>query len=83
VFFDECHKKTKIGRTGDTVVSFRWNEDALFDNEGKIADVDTKLQRLSFGVAAVELIDGTVEGRRCKTFHYSVEHLLTITAEEK
>jgi hypothetical protein len=26
VFFDECHKKTEIGRTGDTVYTFPKNE---------------------------------------------------------
>jgi hypothetical protein len=39
--------------------------------------------RFSFGVAAVKLLDGTVEGRRCRTFDYSAKNLITITAEEK
>jgi transposase len=90
VFFDECHKKTEIGRTGETVYSFPRDDDGLYDNEGSIADVETKLHvkyakegRFSFGVAAVALLDGTIEGRRCKTFDYSAKNLITITAEEK
>jgi hypothetical protein len=39
--------------------------------------------RFSFGVATVELINGTKEGRRCKTFDYSAKNLITITVEEK
>jgi hypothetical protein len=31
----------------------------------------------------MELLDGSVEGRRCKTFDYSAKNLITITAEEK
>jgi hypothetical protein len=31
----------------------------------------------------VELIDGTNEGCRCRTFDYSAKNLITITAEEK
>jgi hypothetical protein len=81
VFFDKCHKKIEIGRTGDTLVPFPRNEDEFFYEEGKIADADTKLHveyakegRFSFGVAAVELHDGTMEGRRCKTFDYSAKN---------
>jgi hypothetical protein len=43
VFFDECHKKTEISRTGDTVYTFPKNESGLFDKDGEIGDVDTKL----------------------------------------
>jgi hypothetical protein len=42
-FFDKCHKKTEIGRTGDTVYSFPRNEGGLYDKDGGIGDVDTKL----------------------------------------
>jgi hypothetical protein len=72
------------------VYSFPWDDDGLYDNEGSVADVETKLHvkyakegRLSFGVAAVELLDGTKEGGRCKTFDYSAKNIITITAEEK
>jgi hypothetical protein len=65
VFFDECHKKTEIGRTGDTVYSFSRNEGGLYDKDGGIGDVDTKIYykypkegRFCFGVSAVELNDG-------------------------
>jgi hypothetical protein len=90
VCFDECHKKTDIGRTGETVDSFPRDDDGLYENEGSIADVETMLHvkyakegRFSFRVAAVALLDGTIEGRRCKTFDYSAKNLITITAEEK
>jgi hypothetical protein len=87
---DECHKKTEIGRTGETLYSFPRDKDGLYDNAGSIADVKTKLHmkyanegQFSFGVAAVEFLDGTKERRRCKTFDYSANNLITITAEEK
>jgi hypothetical protein len=90
VFFDECHKKTEIGRTGDTVYTFPKNEAGLYDKDGRIGNVDTKLHckytkegRFCFGVSAVELNDGTIEGRRCETFDYSAEIPITITAEGK
>jgi hypothetical protein len=90
VFFDECHKKIDIGRTGDTVYTFPSDEDGIYYAGGGIADVDTKLHvsyakkcRFSFGVAAVKLHDGTVEGRRCRTFDYSTKNIITIMAEEK
>jgi hypothetical protein len=72
------------------VYSFPRDEDRLYDNEGSIADVETKRHvkyakegRFSFGVAAVALLDGTIEGRHCKTFDYSAKNLITITAEDK
>jgi hypothetical protein len=78
VFFDECHKKTEIGRTGDTVYTFPKNEAGLYDKDGQIGDVDTKMHckytkegRFYVGVSVVELSDGTIEGRRCETFDYS------------
>jgi hypothetical protein len=90
VFFDECHKKTEIGRTGDTVYTFPKNEAGLYDKDGRIGNVDTKLHckytkegRFCFGVSAVELIDGTIEGRRCETFDYSAKNLITTTGEDK
>jgi hypothetical protein len=90
VIFDECHKKTEIGRTGETVYSFPWDEEGLCENEGSIADVKTKLHvkyakegRFSFGVATVELLDRTKEGHHCNTFDYSTKNLITINAEEK
>jgi hypothetical protein len=90
VFFDECHKKTEIGRTSDTVYTFPKNEVGLYDKYGPIGDVDTKLHckyttegRFCFGVSAVELSDGTIEGRRCETFDYPAKNLVTITTEEK
>jgi hypothetical protein len=52
--------------------------------------VDTKLHckypkegRLFFGVSAVELNYGRIEGRRCAAFDYSAKNLITITGEEK
>jgi hypothetical protein len=88
VFFDECHKKNEIGRTGETVYSFPRDENGMYAKEGGIPDVDTKLHvkyakegRFSFGVASVELSDGTLEGRRCATFDYSAKNLITITAD--
>jgi hypothetical protein len=90
VFFDECHKKTEIGRTNDTVHTFPKNEAGLYDKHGRIGNVDTKLHckytkegRFCLGVSAVRLNNGTIEGRRCETFHYSEKILITITAEEK
>jgi hypothetical protein len=75
VFFDECRKKTEIYRTGNTVYTFAKNEAVLYDEDGQIGDVNTKLHlkytkegNFCFGVSAVELSDGTTEGRRCKTF---------------
>jgi hypothetical protein len=66
-FIDECHKRTDIGRTGDTLYTFPRDENGIYDAEGGIADVDTKLHvtyakegQFSFGVAAVMLHDGTV-----------------------
>jgi hypothetical protein len=60
VFFDECHKKIEIGRTGYTVYSFPRNEGCLYDKDGGIGDVDTKLHckypkegHFCFGVSAV------------------------------
>jgi hypothetical protein len=90
VFFDECHKKCKSGRTGETVYSFPRNSGGVYDSEGDVDKVDTNLHvkyakegRFSFGVAAVKMHDGTVEGRRCRTFDYSAKNLITITGEEK
>jgi hypothetical protein len=88
VFFDECHKKCEIGRTVLTAYSFPRDEDGLYSKDGDIADFATKLDekytregRFSFGVTAVKLQDGTVEGRRTRTFDYSAKNLVTITAE--
>jgi hypothetical protein len=73
-FFDECHKKCEIGRTGETVYTFPRDNDGVYNKDGDLAKVDTKLHvksakegRFSFGVAAVKLLDGTVEGRQCRT----------------
>jgi hypothetical protein len=66
------------------------DEDGMYYAQGGIADVDTKFHvkytkegRFSFGVDAVMLHDGTLEGRRCRTFDYSAKNLIIITAEEK
>jgi hypothetical protein len=82
IFFDECHKKCEIGRTGETVYSFPRDADRVYNLEGGIAKVDKKLYvkyakegQFSFGVAAVNMHDGTVEGRRCRTFDYSGKNL--------
>jgi hypothetical protein len=90
VFFDECQKKTEIGRTGETVYIFPKNEAGLFDIAGQIGDVDAELHckytkegRFCVGVSYVEVSGGTIEGRRCETFDYSAKNLITITAEEK
>jgi hypothetical protein len=90
IFFDECHKKCEIGRTGETVYSFPRDADRVYNLEGGIAKVDKKLYvkyakegQFSFGVAAVNMHDGTVEGRRCRTFDYSGKNLIKITGEEK
>jgi hypothetical protein len=90
VFFDECYKKCEIGRPGETVYYFLRDAGGVYDSEGDAAKVDTKLHvkyakegRFSFGVAAVKMHDGTVEGRRCRTFDYSTKNLITITGEEK
>jgi hypothetical protein len=89
-FFDECHKKAEIGRMGDTVYSFPRNEGGLYDKDGGIGDVDTKLHckypkegRFCFGVSAVELDDGRIEGRRCATFDYSTKNVITVMGGEK
>jgi hypothetical protein len=89
-FFDECHKKTEIGQISDTVYSFPRNEGDLYDKDGGIGDVDTKLHfkypkegRFLFSVSAVELNDGRIDGRRCAPFDYSAKNLITITREEK
>jgi hypothetical protein len=62
----------------------------MYDKEGNIPDVETKLHvkyakegRFSFGVASVELSNGTLEARRCETFDYSAKNLITITAGKK
>jgi hypothetical protein len=72
------------------VFTFPKNEAGLYDKDGRIEDVDTNLHckykkegRFCFAVSAVELSDGTIEGRRCETFDYSAKNLVTITAEEK
>jgi hypothetical protein len=83
-------QKTEIGRPGEIVYSFPRDENGMYAKEGGIPDVDTKLHvkyakegRFSFGVASVELSDGTLEGRRCARFDYSAKNLITITAEKK
>jgi hypothetical protein len=88
VFFDECHNKCEIGRTGLTAYSFPRDKDGLYSKDGDITDVATKLHekypkegRFSFGVAAVKLQDGTVEERRTRTFDYSAKNFVTIIAE--
>jgi hypothetical protein len=60
----------------------------VYNKEGDLEKVETKLHvkyakeaRFSFGVAAVKLLDGTVEGRQCRTFDDSAKNLITITAE--
>jgi hypothetical protein len=75
VFFDKCHNKYEIGRTGEKVYAFTLDENGLYSKEGEVAKVETKLHinyekegRFSFGVAAVEMPSGSVIGRRCKTF---------------
>jgi hypothetical protein len=81
VFFDECHKKCEIGWTGETVYSFPRNADRVYNSEGDVDRVDTKLHKyakegkFSFGVSAVNMNDGNVEGRRCRTFDYSAKNL--------
>jgi hypothetical protein len=83
-------QKKEIGRSGETVYSLPWNENGMYDKEGGIPDVEKKLHvkyakegRFSFGVALVELSNGTLEGRRCDTFDFSAKNLITINAEEK
>jgi hypothetical protein len=65
IFLDECHKNTEIGRTGDTVHYFPRNEGGVYDKDGRIVYMDTKLHckypkegRFCFVVSAVELDDG-------------------------
>jgi hypothetical protein len=89
-FFDECHKKTEIGRMSKTVYLFPRNEGGLYDKDGGIGDVDTKIHckyrkegRFCFDLSAVELNDGIIEGRRCARFDNSAKNLITITGEEK
>jgi hypothetical protein len=89
-FFDECHRNTEIGRTGDTVYSFPRNEGGLYDKDGGIGDVDTKLHckypkegRFCVGISAVKLNDGRIEGHHCTTFDYSAKNLIAIMGEEK
>jgi hypothetical protein len=89
-FFDECHNKCEIGTTGETVYTFPRDNDVVYSRDGDIAKVETNLHVkyakegiFSFGVASVKLLDGTVEGRRCRIFDYSAKNLITITAEEK
>jgi hypothetical protein len=89
VFFDECHKNCEIERPGITAYSFPCDEDGMHSEDGVIADAATKLHekypkegRFSFGVADVELQEGTVKGCRTKTFDYSAKNLITITAEK-
>jgi hypothetical protein len=55
----------------------------VYSKEGDLAKVETKLHvkyakegRFSFGVTTVKLLDGTVEGRRCRTFDYSAKNLV-------
>jgi hypothetical protein len=90
VFFNECHKKTELGRTGETVCSFPRNENEMYDKADGTPDVETKIHlkdakegRFSFSVASVELSNGMLEGCRCETFDYSAKNLITNTAEEK
>jgi hypothetical protein len=70
------------------VYTFPNNEVGLYDKYGPIGDFDTKLHckytmesRFCFGVSAVELSDGTIEGRHCETFDDPAKNLITITAE--
>jgi hypothetical protein len=83
VFFDEYHKQCEIGRTGETVYTFPRDNDGVYNKDGDLAKVDTKLHvkyakegRFPFGVSAVKLLDGTVQGRRCRTFYYSAKNLV-------
>jgi hypothetical protein len=71
-------------------VYFQNNKAGLFDKDGEIGDVDTKLHctytkegRFCCGVSAVELSDGAIKGRRCETVDYSAKNLITIMAEGK
>jgi hypothetical protein len=73
-----------------TVYTFPRDNDGVYSKEGEIVKVETKLHvtyakegLFSVGVAAVELLAGTVEGRQCRTFDYSAKNLITITSEEK
>jgi hypothetical protein len=61
----------------------------MYDKEGNIPDVETKLHvkyakegRFSFGEALVELSNGTLEGHCCETFDYSAKNLITVTAKK-
>jgi hypothetical protein len=70
--------------------SFPRDADGVYNSEGEVAKLDTKLHvkyakegRFSCGVAAVKMHDGTVEGRRCRTFDYLAKNLIPITREEK
>jgi hypothetical protein len=72
------------------VYTFPHDEDGIYDAEGRTADIGTKLHviyakegRFSFGVAAVMLHHGTVEGRCCRTFDYFANNITTIMVEEK
>jgi hypothetical protein len=83
-------QNTEIGRAGETVYSFPRNENGMYDKEGNIPDVETKLHvkyakedSFFFGEASVELSNGALGGRRCETFDYSAKNLITVTTEEK
>jgi hypothetical protein len=44
VFFNDCHEKYDIGRTGDAVNSFPCDSGGVYDSQGDVAKVDTKLR---------------------------------------
>lgn len=90
VFWDETHKKTRVGPqgAGSTKKQCRFyrDENGRLDNTGNLAPEKHFLKmkfegesRFALGCAIVELQDGAREGRRCQPFVYSGKNIITIS----
>ena len=77
-FFDETHRKVRIGHMKDYTYRLKRDNNRILSNDGTYGEekevLNTKYTdeiRLCAGVAKVELPGGKTEGRRAKPFNYS------------
>jgi hypothetical protein len=88
-FWEEVHKEQVVGVNRDFTYAFLREEHGAYDEDDMEAKQATRLHmkyseqgRIRYGVASV-VKDGTEEGRRCRSFDYTVHNVVTIAVFDK
>jgi hypothetical protein len=85
-FWDEMHKEQVIGYAGNRSYRFSVDANGKYDPNGKATKEISSISHLKYpqqgrlllGVAAVKLLDGQVQGRRCMPYCYTGKTVVTI-----